>query len=358
VVALDMPELYVYTFHGGNAFNVEHWLAHLHAATVRYEGFRYEPALGEIAAWLGVNMRRLGDYLADSGPGASSETVEESAPAEVERSTAVEMERESLFSPLEEADLPPVLILTPVKDAAPYLATYLSNLRRLDYPRELLSVAFLESDSRDDTVAMIAEALPVLREQFARAEFYRRDYGLRLERPRWETAVQRERRGILARSRNALVQRALRDEAWVLWIDVDVAEWPADVLQQLLAARKRIITPNCLQVVGVDSFDLNAFKLKPGAESLDWAPYVIDGLLQPPKGFGRLYLSDLREQELVELDGVGGTMLLVDADLHRDGLIFPPLSYKGFIDTEGLAAMARDMGVPCWGAPNLIIRHA
>jgi hypothetical protein len=356
VVALDMPELYVYVFHGGNTFSVEHWLAHLREATMRYEGFRYEPALAEIEAWTGVNMRRLGDYLAAAGRRTAPEAVGEVPPVEA-ASMAAEMESEPLFRPLAELELPPVLILTPVKDAAPYLATYLAGLRRLDYPCNLLSVAFLESDSRDGTAALIEEALPGLREAFARVEFYRRDYELRLNTARWETAVQRERRGVLARSRNALLQRALRDEAWVLWIDVDVVEWPADVLRRLLAARRQIITPNCLQASGEESFDLNSFKLKPGADQLDWSPYLIDGLLQPPKGYGRLYLSDLRDQELVEPDGVGGTMLLVDADLHRDSLIFPPLSYKGFIDTEGLAAMARDMGVSYWGAPNLIIRH-
>ncbi|MFN2181306.1 MAG: glycosyltransferase, partial [Candidatus Promineifilaceae bacterium] len=131
VVALDMPELYVYVFRGGNAFSVEHWLAHLREATMRYEGFRYEPALAEIEAWMGVNMRRLGDYLASAGRRTAPDPVGEVPPVEV-ASTAAEMEREPLFKPLAEVELPPVLILTPVKDAAPYLATYLAGLRRLD----------------------------------------------------------------------------------------------------------------------------------------------------------------------------------------------------------------------------------
>jgi hypothetical protein len=29
----------------------------------------------------------------------------------------------------------------------------------------------------------------------------------------------------------------------------------------------------------------------------------------------------------VRLDGVGGTVLLVRADVHRDGLLFPPFRY-------------------------------
>jgi peptide chain release factor subunit 1 len=66
-------------------------------------------------------------------------------------------------------------------------------------------------------------------------------------------------------------------------------------------------------------------------------------------------------------------MLLVRADLHRDGLIFPAFRYgiesstmrkphptwgMGEIETEGLAMMARDMGYQCWGLPDFEIFHS
>ena len=60
-------------------------------------------------------------------------------------------------------------------------------------------------------------------------------------------------------------------------------------------------------------------------------------------------------------------MLLVRADLHRDGLIFPPYPYgranprirpdKPELETEGFGLMAQDMGYQCWGMPYLEIRH-
>ncbi len=49
-----------------------------------------------------------------------------------------------------------VLILTPLKNASPFLQTYFSALSRLSYPRELISLGFLESDSRDDTYELVA----------------------------------------------------------------------------------------------------------------------------------------------------------------------------------------------------------
>ena len=60
--------------------------------------------------------------------------------------------------------------------------------------------------------------------------------------------------------------------------------------------------------------------------------------------------------------------------MHREGLIFPPYLYGresrysrnpspfagegvGEVETEGLGLMAKDMGVECWGMPNLEILH-
>jgi hypothetical protein len=79
-------------------------------------------------------------------------------------------------------------------------------------------------------------------------------------------------------------------------------------LERLLATGKDIVHPHCLNQLGHEprrTFDLNAWR-----------------------DHGRLHMNDLRaEGELVRLDSVGGTMLLIRADVHRDGLIFPPFLY-------------------------------
>lgn len=71
----------------------------------------------------------------------------------------------------------------------------------------------------------------------------------------------------------------------------------------------------------------------------------------------RLTLSQMRDNDIVPLDGVGGAMLLVYADVHREGLMFPPFPYKGRIETEGLAIMAWDMGYGAYGLPNVEVLH-
>lgn len=243
-----------------------------------------------------------------------------------------------------------VLILTPAKDAARHVETYLRGIHSLTYPRQLLSLAVLESDSTDDTYELFTQHLAELNGALGRAELYKKDFGYRLPPglPRYAHHLQVQRRAVLARSRNHLLFRALDDEDWVLWLDVDVVEYPADVIERLLAAGKEIVQPNCVCEYGGTSFDLNAWRDR-----------------------GRLHLHDLRsEGDLVPLDSVGGTMLLVRADVHRDGLVFPCFPYglphpkirtdnywTGELETEGLGIMASDLGVQCWGMPNLEIRH-
>jgi Anp1 len=132
---------------------------------------------------------------------------------------------------------------------------------------------------------------------------------------------------------------------------------PAEIIQNLLAVKKEIVTPECILQNTDKSYDLNTFKLKDEDKNKDRTSYTIDGVKLPPKGEGRLYLEDLRSFDLVELDSVGTTMLLVKADLHREGLNFPSYSYKGHLESEGLAMMAKDMGVSSWAMPNLKIVH-
>jgi hypothetical protein len=63
------------------------------------------------------------------------------------------------------------------------------------------------------------------------------------------------------------------------------------------------------------------------------------------------------EDTVVRLDAVGGAALLVHAELHRQGLVFPSFPFHKRIETEGLSMMALDMGVLSWGMPFLEVLH-
>lgn len=248
--------------------------------------------------------------------------------------------------------LPNVLVLTPVKNARAYLEIYMVLLEKLDWPRDRLAIGVLEGDSTDGSYEALLSMLPRLERRAGRVTLHKKDYRFHMPPalPRWTPQWQLARRQILARVRNQLLFRALRDEDYVLWVDIDLADYPADVLHQLIDTGYDIVTPNCVVAPGGNSFDLNA-----------WADQ------------GQVTLDHRRGQGAVRLQSVGGTMLLVRADLHRDGLIFPPFRYgnessnarsqhplwgRGEIETEGLAIMALDMGVQPWGLPDLEIVHS
>jgi len=240
-----------------------------------------------------------------------------------------------------------ILILTPLKDAKDLLERYCEGIRSLEHPHNLISIGFLESDSSDGTYDKLLSFLPRLRRDFRHVVVEKRDYDFKIPIGVHRAAgqIQNARRTVLAKSRNYLLSRALDDEDWVLWLDVDVIEYPANIVARLLETGKDIVQPHCVLDYGGGTYDLNAWR-----------------------DHGRLHLQDLRgEGDLVELDTVGGTMLLVRADVHREGLIFPPFPYGREnprirpsgeeLETEGLGIMANDMGYQCWGMPNLEIRH-
>jgi len=246
-----------------------------------------------------------------------------------------------------------VLILTPVKNATGFLDTYFAGLARLTYPASSISLGFLESDSDDGTFDRLEERLEPLRRRYASAVIWQKNFNFRVPHglPRWTHAFQIPRRKILAKARNQLLFRALKDQDWVLWLDVDVIDYPPDLIERLIAARRDIVHPHCVTRYGGPTFDRNAWR-----------------------DHGRIHMDDLRDgPDLVRLDTVGGTVLLVRADVHRDGLIFPcfpygaanpavrrpgPLQLSGELETEGFGILAMDMGYQCWGMPKLEVLHA
>lgn len=269
--------------------------------------------------------------------------------------------------------LPKVLLATPVKNAALHLHRYFALLESIDYPRDRLSLAFLESDSIDDTWKVLQDRLSELRGVFRSVTLLKQDYGFQIEGPRWQEHLQYARRSVMARSRNRLVQAALGDEDWVLWLDCDLHAYPADLLQNLLAVEKDIVVPHCVREgpamgfkmkrfeFATRTFDMNTFVLRKRSWYERWCrPREISqgGIYLAPEDIERLYLDSFQDQHLVRVDGVGGCVLLINANLHREGLNFPPYSHRGYIETEGLAALAADMGHSCWGMPNVEVVHA
>lgn len=70
------------------------------------------------------------------------------------------------------------------------------------------------------------------------------------------------------------------------------------------------------------------------------------------------HLADVENpdpERLMPLDGVGGTALMVKADVHRDGAMFPAFPFYHLVETEGFAKMAKRLGYSIFGLPDYFV---
>lgn len=146
-----------------------------------------------------------------------------------------------------------VLLVTPLKDAAPYLSKYFELLSELTYPHRLIDLAFLVSDSTDDTLAVLASELDRIQKRpdqvpFNSALIVEKDFGSQLSqdvKDRHGFAAQGPRRKMLGKARNYLLATALKPEhSWVYWRDVDIVDSPDKILEDFIAHDKDILVPS------------------------------------------------------------------------------------------------------------------
>lgn len=145
------------------------------------------------------------------------------------------------------------------------------------------------------------------------------------------------------------------------------------MIQDLASHDKPVLVPNCFQrfknekgEADVRPYDYNSWQDSDTAaklaasmgpeeillEGYDVATYRTLMAMVGDKG-------EYRDQRaIIPLDGVGGTALLVKAEVHRDGAMFPPFPFYHLMETEGFAKMARRLGWGCWGLPNYFVSPA
>lgn len=146
-----------------------------------------------------------------------------------------------------------VLILTPLRNAAPYLTKYFDLLSDLTYPHDLIDLAFLVSDSKDDTLAVLASELDRIQKRedkirFRSAMIVEKNFGEAVDMEVHEKhafAAQGPRRKAMGRARNYLLYAALKSEhSWVYWRDVDIVDSPKKILEDFMAHDRDILVPS------------------------------------------------------------------------------------------------------------------
>jgi hypothetical protein len=148
-----------------------------------------------------------------------------------------------------------VLILTPLRDASGFITKYFDLLCELTYPHNLIDLAFLVSDSADETEAILTKELERIQkglgtEPFRSVKVIRKDFGFALSQnveERHGFKAQGPRRIAMAKSRNFLLSAALQPEhSWVYWRDVDIVDSPAKIIEDFISHDRDILVPSKL----------------------------------------------------------------------------------------------------------------
>lgn len=146
-----------------------------------------------------------------------------------------------------------VLILTPLKDGAPYLSKYFELIAKLTYPHHLIDLAFLVGDSTDDTLAILTAEIERIQKRpdnvpFRSAMIVQKDFGFKLSQnveERHSFEAQGPRRKAMGRARNYLLATALKPEhSWVYWRDVDIVDSPDRIIEDFIAHDKDVLVPS------------------------------------------------------------------------------------------------------------------
>jgi mannan polymerase complexes MNN9 subunit len=274
-----------------------------------------------------------------------------------------------------------ILILSPTTR---FYQEYWDNLLKLTYPHEYISLGYIIPKTADGNKATADLQRAIAKTQsgpeadrFQSITIIRQDFEPPLhsqsETERHKMANQKARRESMARARNSLVFTTLGPHtSWVLWLDSDIIESPPTLIQDLTSFDKPIIVPNCFQRYyntdtnsnDVRPYDYNSWRDSDTAQELAAKMGPDEILLE---GYAEMatyrtlmaQLGDTsggRDQhKIMPLDGVGGTALMVKAEVHRDGAMFPPFPFYHLVETEGFAKMARRLGWESWGLPNYFV---
>jgi mannan polymerase complexes MNN9 subunit len=272
-----------------------------------------------------------------------------------------------------------VLILTPM---ARFYQEYWDNLAKLSYPHNLISLGFIIPKTKEGNAAYAALQAQVTKTQsgpksrrFAAVTILRQDtenpLQSQLEAERHKMENQKARRAAMAKARNSLLFTTMGPTtSWVLWMDADIVETPPSLIQDLASYDVPIIVPNCFQryynedkkANDIREYDYNNWIDSPTARELGAKmgkdDILLEGYAEMPTYrslMAKMYDKSADPTAKIKLDGVGGATLLVKAEVHRDGAMFPPFPFYHLIETEGFAKMANRLNWESFGLPNYLV---
>lgn len=211
------------------------------------------------------------------------------------------------------------------------------------------------------------------RKPFRSVSIFKKDFGQIIGQgfsDRHAVKVQGIRRKLMSRARNWLTSMALRPyHSWVYWRDVDVEICPGSVIQDLMKHDYDIMVPNVWRPLPTflgreQPYDLNSWVESDVAvelaKTLEEDDVIVEGYAEYPTY--RVHLAYLRDpngnqDEVLDLDGVGGVSILARAQMFRQGVNFPAFTFLNHAETEGFGKMAKKMGFRVGGLPHYTVWH-
>ncbi|EEB05790.1 anp family mannosyltransferase complex subunit [Schizosaccharomyces japonicus yFS275] len=272
-----------------------------------------------------------------------------------------------------------VLFCVPLRNAESHMKMFFGHLQNLTYPHRLIDLAFLVSDSDDNTLKVLqkhlveAQGHPDESMRFGEITILLKDFGAVIGQDfsdRHGFAAQGPRRKLMARARNWLLTATLKPyHSWVYWRDADVETAPATILEDLMRHNKDVIVPNVWRPLpdwlgNEQPYDLNSWQESDVALQLAATLGEDDVIVEGYEEYAtwRPHLAYLRDEygdpsDEMPLDGIGGVSILAKSYVFFSGCHFPAFSFERHAETEGFGKMARKMGYSVVGLPHYVIWH-
>lgn len=150
---------------------------------------------------------------------------------------------------------------------------------------------------------------------------------------------------------NALLEAAA-DADHVLVVDGRVQSFPPDAIEQLLSAGRPVAAANCVDATGANG-DAALFRYKFGGKfEVLYKEGAATGPVKRDPGH-RTYLGEQTVFNVLPLDGVGESFVLIGREVIAAGVRFGEVPYKAHLGGEAFGIMARDRGFEAAGLPGL-----
>lgn len=139
-----------------------------------------------------------------------------------------------------------ILIGIPIKNGEVFIDNLLEQINKLSYPKQCISICFVENDSDDNTWEYLNKQLhtKLSYNQYKKISLLKLDLGFKLkheDRHKFEYSKNRIKNLVVLR--NFIVNNFLEDNEYLWWVDADVELLPENSIEYLSSFNKDILMP-------------------------------------------------------------------------------------------------------------------